>query len=272
IVYQSIFANHSLRINEDLVESSEAVNHVLDEWCRHPWARKYPPQPAFPEAPGMTDMLHSYATRPDLRTSIVEWFMGNTHVPFSKKQQFNVKGDIDRFSCMSFLNAFCRVLQHVGFGGLVVLIDEVESTMQLFTTVSRDAAYDNIRNLDENRYKIKKLYIAFGGTPEFFSDNERGVPSFPALNERIAHHWQNIRRSHRSPIVVLDPPQKHDYFVILRKMIAIYNEAYDSKIYISDDIIQKNLDSMVKTETTPRQVLREFVADLDQKAEQLSPS
>jgi hypothetical protein len=269
LFYQSILSNLSIRMGEELVESSEAVSTILDQWCRKSSDHRYPIQQAFPEAPGMTDILHSFTTRPELRTAIVEWVMGNAHVPFSKKQQFSVKGDIDRFSCMSYLNAFCRILQHVGYSGLAVLVDEVESTMQLLTKLARDAAYDNIRNLDENRYKIKNLYIAFGGTPEFFSDSERGVPSFQALNERISHHWEHIKRSHRSPIVLLDPIQKKDYFVILKKILTIYNGAYDSKIYLSDEMIYNSLDSATKMSSAPRDILREFIADLDQKAEQL---
>jgi len=271
-IYQSVFHNMSIRINGEIRESSEAVDTILYEWCKKFYGQRYSSQPAFPEAPGMTEILHTYASTPNLRTYVVEWLMGNAHVPFSVKQQFGVKGDIGRESCMNFLNAFCRILQNINCAGLTILFDEAESTMQLWTKIARDTAFDNIRNLDENRYKARHLYIAFGGTHEFFSDPERGVPSFPALNDRIAHHWKSIRRSYRSPIVMLDPPERQDYFLILKKVMGIYNEAYDSKIYITDDMIHKNLTPMLDSSSTPREILRKFIADLDQKAEQLSSS
>lgn len=270
VIYQFVFNNMAVEIDGEIKESSQAVNAIFYELCRKFYLDRRQAPPAFPEAPEMTDILHTFANKPSFRTHIVEWVMGKRHIPFTLKRQFGVKGDIDRTSCMSFLSAFCRILQNAGYLGLAILFDEVESTMQLWSRRARDTAYDNIRNLDENRYRIRNLYVAFGGTPEFFSDPERGVPSFPALNERIAHHWKRIRRSYRSPILMLDSPERKDYFLILRKVNKIYNEAYGSRIYIGDDLIHKNLTPLLKTGATPRQILRSFVAYLDQRADQLS--
>ncbi len=267
VIYRSIFETLSLRINNEIKESGEAVNSILYQLCRkfHSSYSKL----FFPEAPGLSVILRKYAEKASLRAHIVEWLMGKGHIPFTIKRKFDVKGDIDRHSCMNYLKAFSRILVMTGYSGLILLIDEAESIMSLRTRRSRDIAYDNMRNLVDNRYRMKNLYIAFGGTPEFFSNNERGIPSFPALNQRISHYWKNIKKSYRSPILRLYPPERKDFFLILKKIVKIYCEAYDCKIYLTDDTVNKYLKECLNENSTPREVIRGFVAYLDQKSDQI---
>lgn len=267
VIYRSVLDSMSIVIDGEIKESGEAVSSIL-----YHWGRKYHlsrSRPVFPETPGLTDILRVFVEKPNLRSHIVEWLMGARHIPFTIKRRFDVKGDIGHSSCMSFLKAFCRILVKIGYSGLVILLDEAESIMSLWTRTSRDVAYDNIRNLIDNRYRMRNLYIAFGGTPEFFSNPDRGIPSFPALNERISHYWKEIKRSYRSPILMLYPPKKKDYFSVLRRVSNIYSKAYDCSIYLTDDIVSKYLKASLKESTTPREVIRGFVAYLDQRAEQM---
>jgi len=267
VVYRAILDTLSIRIDGEIKESGEAVNSILYHCCREFQLRRS--KPVFSETPGLSDILRVFAEKATLRPHIVEWLMGAGHIPFTVKRRFNVKGDIDRQSCMNFLKAFCRILVMIGYSGLILLLDEAESIMSLRTKVSRDVAYDNMRNLIDNRYRMRNLYIAFGGTPEFFSNQERGIPSFQPLNERISHYWKKIKRSYRSPILMLYPPEIRDYFLILRKINSIYCKAYDDSIYLADDIIHKYLKTSLSEDTTPREVIRGLIAYLDQRAEQM---
>jgi hypothetical protein len=194
--------------------------------------------------------------------------MGTGHIPASIKRQFQIVGDIDRTVCMNFLKAFSRILVHAGFSGLIVLFDEVESILSLRTQVSRDAAYDNLRNFVDDRYKLKNVYFAFGGTPEFFSDTERGVPSFQPLSERISHYWKSINKSPRSPILELSYPNKHEFLLILKRIEVIYNQAYGAKIYFDDKMLNNYIEENAKNRGTARELIRGYVAYLDQRAEQ----
>jgi hypothetical protein len=272
IIYQHIFDNLSLKTDQDYMEGGQAVYHILYEWGGKLLYGRKPASKSIviPEVPNLLEIMESFFDTPKLQPHIINWLMGKRHIPFRIKSQFNVKGEIDRDTCMSFLVGFCKMARAIGYSGWVLLVDEAESIMELWTRKARDTAYDNIRNLDENRYKMKSFYVVFGGTPEFFSDSEKGIPSFQALNERISHYWSTIRRSYRSPILMLDVLQRSEYFYVLRRVVEIYNEAYGTKIYISDDLLHKFLTPLLKTKSAPRNVIRKFIAYLDQRSEQLS--
>ena len=268
VIYQSIMDNLSIIVNQEIKESSDAVNSILYEWCRKTQMTRGRNSPSFPEAPELTGILNEFCNQQAFRPNITEWLMGARHIPFTVKRQFNVKGEIDRGGCMNFLKAFCKILVYLGYSGLIVLFDEVESVMSLRNTMARDAAYDNIRNLVDNRFKFRSLYIAFGGTPEFFSNPERGVPSFQPLSERISHYWTKIHKSPRSPILELSSPNPSDFLLILKRVEEIYNQAYLSKIYLADDMINNYISEYLKNDTTARDIIRGFIAYLDQRAEQ----
>ena len=271
IIYQHIFENLSLKTQHGYMEGGQAMYHILYEWggkLLH-GRKPVPEEIVIPEIPNLLEIMESFFRTPRLRPHIVNWLMGKRYIPFSVKRQFNVKGEIDRDTCMSFLVGFCKMAKTIGYSGWILLFDEAESIMELWTRKARDTAYDNMRNLDENRYKLKSFYVVFGGTPEFFSDSERGIPSFQALNERISHYWSTIRRSYRSPILMLDVLQRREYFYVLKRVVKIYNEAYETKTYIGDDILHKFLTPLLEAKSTPRSVIRKFIAYLDQRSDQL---
>lgn len=272
IIYQHIFDNLSLKTPQGYVEGGQAVHYILYElggkllYGRKPVSKSI----VIPQIPNLLELIEAFFKTPKLQPHIISWLMGKRHIPFTVKRQFNVKGEIDRDTCMSFLSGFCKMAKAIGYSGWVLLVDEAESIMELWTGKARDTAYDNIRNLDENRYKMKSFYVVFGGTPEFFSDSEKGIPSFQALNERISHYWSTIRRSYRSPILMLEVLQRREYFGVLRSVMEIYNESYGTKTYISDDLLHKFLTPLLNAKSAPRNVIRKFIAYLDQRSEQLT--
>jgi hypothetical protein len=268
VVYQSIFNNLSIKVDQEILESSAAVNAILYEWCKKNQMSRSHSSSGFPEAPELTAVLSQFTNQQTLRPYITEWFMGAGHIPASIKRQFDIVGGIDRVVCMNFLKAFSKIVVHAGYSGLIVLFDEVESILSLRTKLNRDTAYDNLRNFVDDRFKFKNVYFAFGGTPEFFSDTERGVPSFQPLSERISHYWKSIHKSPRSPILELNYPDKHEFLLTLKRIEGIYNQAYNAKIYFDDKMINNYIDENTKNRGTARELIRGYIAFLDQRAEQ----
>lgn len=142
-------------------------------------------------APAFSAVLRAYfeATNEGDRATadgLLAWLAGQPHVAARVKRVADVKGDIDHDAALSFLAGLVAVLRDAGFGGLLLVLDEVE-TMQRMRSDTRDKGLEALRKLIDDIYEGR--YPGFGlvitGTPAFF-DGTQGVQRLPPLAQRLA--------------------------------------------------------------------------------------
>lgn len=116
---------------------------------------------------------------------LLAWISGQPNVASGIKKLANVKGDIDHFGALSFLQGLLVVLRDAGFSGLVVVLDEVE-TLQRVRGDVREKGLNALRQLiDEiDAGRFPGLYLMITGTPAFF-DSPQGVQRLPPLAQRL---------------------------------------------------------------------------------------
>ncbi len=97
-----------------------------------------------------------------------------------------VKGDLDHFGALSFLQGLLTVLRDSGHPGLLLVLDEVE-TLQRVRSDARDKALNALRQLIDEVYagRFPGLYLVITGTPAFF-DGQQGVQRLAPLAQRLA--------------------------------------------------------------------------------------
>lgn len=157
-----------------------AAGELLDERL----AQVSSTTPAFAQA------LRAYhkASGVDAETAdgLAAWLAGQPHVAASAKRAAGVKGDLDHFGAMSFLQGLLTVLRDSGHPGLLLVLDEVE-TLQRMRSDVRDKALNALRQLmdeiDGGRYP--GLFLVLTGTPAFF-EGPSGVQRLPPLAQRLA--------------------------------------------------------------------------------------
>jgi hypothetical protein len=124
----------------------------------------------------------------DLATAdgLIAWLGGQPNVAASVKRYAGIKGDIDHAGALSFLQGLLTVIRDSGHGGLLVIIDEVE-TLQRVRSDARDKSLNALRQLiDEvDGGRFPGLYLLITGTPAFF-DGPQGVQRLPPLAQRLA--------------------------------------------------------------------------------------
>lgn len=117
---------------------------------------------------------------------LAAWLGGQRHVAASAKRAAGVRGELDHFGAMGFLQGLLTVLRDSGHPGLLLVLDEVE-TLQRMRGDVRDKALNAIRQLldevDSGRYP--GLFLVITGTPAFY-DGPSGVPRLPPLAQRLA--------------------------------------------------------------------------------------
>jgi hypothetical protein len=132
----------------------------------------------------------------DLATaeSIIAWLAGQPNVAASAKRFAGVKGEIDHFGALNFLQGILAVLRDSGQAGLLLVLDEVETIQRVRSDV-RDKSLNALRQLidevDAGRYP--GLYILMTGTPAFF-DGPQGIQRLEPLAQRLSVDFQTAAR------------------------------------------------------------------------------
>src|SRR6266498_2654812 len=154
--------------------------------------------------PGFASALHGYRAanaagdHPNA-DGLAAWLGGQPHVASAARRQAGVKGDLDHFGALSFLQGLLTVLRDSGHPGLLLVLDEVE-TLQRVRSDARDKALNALRQLVYDIYagRFPGLFLMITGTPAFY-DGTQGIQRLAPLAQRLATdfgpepRWDNPR-------------------------------------------------------------------------------
>jgi hypothetical protein len=117
---------------------------------------------------------------------IISWLGGQPNVAAAARRAAGVKGEIDHFGALGFLQGLLIVLRDSGHRGLILVLDEVE-TLQRVRSDARDKALNSLRQLIDEVHsgRFPGLYLVITGTPTFF-DGPQGVQRLAPLAQRLA--------------------------------------------------------------------------------------
>jgi hypothetical protein len=116
---------------------------------------------------------------------LLAWLCGQPNVAAATKRYAGIKGEVDHFGALSFLQALLLILRDSGHPGMMVVLDEVE-TLQRVRSDVRERGLNALRQLmDEvDGGRFPGLYLVITGTPAFF-DGTQGVQRLPPLAQRL---------------------------------------------------------------------------------------
>ena len=200
------------------------------------------------------------------------WLRGDSNIPYTEKRKFGVKGDVTKENAINFLEALSIFVKSIGYSGLVVLIDEAEFIMNLHTKKLRDIAYNYIRDIYDNcnMGKFQNTLFLFAGTPELFDQQQKGIPSYEALDDRLKNVLNTDLPDMRKPIFDLKGFNEDDLKKIAYKLMNMHEEVYKwdahNKINsVLDDIVKSHVETAGLTggKVTPRTFIRSFISVLD---------
>lgn len=118
--------------------------------------------------------------------AILAWMGGQPNVASSARRSSGIRGDLDHFGALGFLQGLLAILKDSGHPGLLLVLDEVE-TLQRVRSDARDKALNALRQLIDEVHsgRFPGLYLVITGTPAFF-DGTQGVQRLPPLAQRLA--------------------------------------------------------------------------------------
>jgi hypothetical protein len=125
---------------------------------------------------------------------LLAWLAGQPNVAAAAKRAAGVKGDIDHFGALSFLQGLLIVLRDSGHPGLLLILDEVETIQRVRSDV-RDKSLNALRQLiDEiDSGRFPGLFVLITGTPAFY-DGPQGIQRLEPLAQRLHVDFQTDSR------------------------------------------------------------------------------
>lgn len=212
----------------------------------------------------------------ELAEGLLAWVSGQPQVAASVKRKAGIRGELDHFGALGFLQGLLAVLRDSGHPGLVVVLDEVE-TLQRVRGDVRDKALNALRQLiDEvDGGRFPGLYLVVTGTPAFF-DGPSGVPRLPPLAARLATDFTGDPRFDNPRAVQIrlpgfDQPQLVELGIRVRDLYV--QDAADRVRRLVDDAYLRNLAAAVagpfgdKVGVAPRLYLKKLVVEVLDKVD-----
>ncbi|WP_329062109.1 BREX system ATP-binding protein BrxD [Streptomyces sp. NBC_01429] len=118
--------------------------------------------------------------------ALIAWIGGQKSVSAAARRTAGVRGDLDHFGALGFLQGLLTVLRDCGHPGLLVVLDEIE-TLQRVRGDVREKGLNALRQLlDEiDAGRFPGLFLVITGTPAFY-DGQQGAQRLPPLAQRLA--------------------------------------------------------------------------------------
>lgn len=270
---EELIAAHSakgLSQAELLSKSSELMEKRLGEVAK-----------VRPQFAGVLRAYRKALAEDDLPTAegLVSWLAGQPNVSGSAKGKANVKGDVDHFAALGFLQGFLRVLKDSAYPGLILVLDEIE-TLQRVRSDVREKALNALRQLiDEvDGGRFPGLFLVITGTPSFF-DGPQGSKKLPPLAQRLHTDFDAEGRfdNPRAPQIRLLPFDRASLLEVGTKVRDLFAAGSPQQgrvlSVVNDDLISMLADGISgrlggQVGLAPRLFLKKLVADVLDRVEQ----
>lgn len=208
---------------------------------------------------------------------LAAWMAGQPQVGAAAKRSAGIRGDLDHYGAMAFLQGLLVVLKDAGHPGLLLVLDEVE-TLQRVRGDVRDKALNALRQLiDEiDAGRFPGLFLVITGTPAFF-DGPSGVRRLQPLAQRLATDFTTDARFDNPRAVQVRLPgfTESSLTELGARVRGVYG-AHSPRVAAVDDAYLGELARGVtgelggKAGVAPRLFLKKLVSDVFDRVDQFA--
>lgn len=204
----------------------------------------------------------------ELKAKVVKWFRGEYTTKTEAKAELGVNIIITDDDWYEYIKLFAVFLKKAGYGGLLILIDELVNIYKIPNSITRQYNYEKILTMynDTLQGKAQYLGIIMSGTPQCVEDTRRGVYSYEALKSRLTEgrFGKGEVKDMLAPVIKLSPLTYEEMLVLTEKLADIHAQLFD----YTGRLTEEDYITFIKTEfsrigadkaITPREVIRDFI-------------
>ena len=207
----------------------------------------------------------------EAKAKVLKWFRGEYNTKTEARQELGVNIVITDDDWYEYLKIFAAFLKQAGYGGMLILIDELVNIYKIPNAITRQYNYEKILTMYNDAMQGKAQYLGFilCGTPQCMEDPRRGVYSYEALRSRLAEgHFSGEHKDLLSPVIRLLPLTNEEMLILIEKLADIHAGLYEYTQIVTQqdmvDFIEIEFSRIgADTHITPREVIRDFIEVLD---------
>jgi hypothetical protein len=212
-----------------------------------------------------------YEGNSEISKACISWLKGEK-IDAQIRSSIGITDNLSRENALSFLKALLYITKTVGYQGLVVSLDELETIQAIPRKDIRNMAYENLRlfidEADKNNFPY--CYFLFTGTNELM-ESEKGFKSLEPLYQRIKVKKEKKHKNLRQPVIYIEKFNENKLIEVAKKVIKIHEKAYkwNSASKIPSEFVVKLISEMIdelgkqEKALTPRGFIRVLVDILD---------
>lgn len=202
------------------------------------------------------------------KSRVIKWFRGEYSTKTEAKAELGVNIIITDDDWYEYIKLFAAFLKMAGYGGLLILIDELVNIYKIPQSITRQYNYEKILTMynDTLQGKAQHLGIIMSGTPQCIEDTRRGVYSYEALRSRLTEgrFGKGEIRDILAPVIKLAPLTYEEMLVLTEKLADIHAQLFEYEVKLTEE----DLVNFIKiefgrigagTNITPREVIRDFI-------------
>jgi hypothetical protein len=202
------------------------------------------------------------------KSAAIRWLRGEYTTKTDARHDLGVRTIVDDASVYDHLKLFALFTVQAGYGGLVVVLDEMVNLYKLSNTQARRSNYEQVLRIVNDCLQGGAHHLGFlmGGTPEFLMDTRRGLYSYEALQSRLAENAfaAGGLKDLTGPVVRLANLTPEELFVLLTKLRHVQAAGEPGTYLLPDDALHAFMEHChtrigAAYFQTPRTSIRAFV-------------
>lgn len=187
--------------------------------------------------------LEGYETgNEQLMNNSLKWLKAEYTTKTDSLRDLGVREFISDSSFYNTLKLYSVLVRKAGYKGLLICMDEMVNLYKIPNSVSRKANYEEILSMLNNTLQGTFSNIGFilGGTPEFLTDNIRGLYSYEALKSRLCENSFSKQlgvTDYNSVVLRLSSLTKEELYLLLVNLRHVFAGGNEEKYLVPDEAL-----------------------------------
>ena len=204
-----------------------------------------------------------------LKNDAVRWLRGEFSTKTDARKALGVRSIVTDASVYDHLKLISLFVRQAGYGGLLVILDEMVNLYKLSSKKARVSNYEQILRMLNDCLQGSAEYIGFlfGGTPDFLYDPRKGLYSYEALQSRLAENTFAKATGvidYTSPTLHLANLSPEEVYVLLGNLRHVFAAGNPDKYLVPDEALTSFLEHCSKKIgdayfRTPRNTIKAFI-------------
>lgn len=208
----------------------------------------------------------------ELKQASLRWLRGEFTTKTEARQHLAVDCIIDDQSWYEFLKLMAHFVIKTGFKGLLIFIDEGVNLYKISHKQARETNYEKLLTIFNDTMQGKAQYIGvfLSGTPQFITDERRGLFSYEALRSRLADNRFETQGfiDYTSPVIKLNQLSAEEIYLLLERLCGLHATHYSYETTLGSNELTQFINVIASRLgadklLTPREVTRDFLGLLN---------